>query len=273
MQMILEEWLGDIPQQFLGKKNTEVLIRAFSRQMQELVQVFDDLDTKLDLDMAEGQNLDYIGTIVSLSRKEAGILAGIDVKEPVISDDRYRQFLKYKVLKNTNNCTYEDIMQSIEILWRTDNIRYIEDPERPATILIKLQTMSVDVEIDPLVGKVMAIKPAGVALIYTINYTVVVYFCQVEQFFLRQIDLHYIIPFWRTRCFDGSEIMDGSHLMDARRTYDLRIGAKYEMGGIAIKESFGNVIIRSTHNAAYFDGSLLMDGSHLMDAIDREETI
>lgn len=121
---------------------------AFACQMQELVLVFDDLDTKPDIDKACGQNLDDVGTIVSPSRKEAGILAGIGVEEPVISDERYRQFLKYKLLRNMNDCTYYDIMQSIEIFWKADNIRYIEEPERPATILIRLQTMRFDAEID-----------------------------------------------------------------------------------------------------------------------------
>lgn len=282
---ILEEWFRDIPQQFLGKKNIEVLIRAFARQMQELLQVFDDLNIKLDLEKAEGKNLDYVGTIVSLSRKEAGILAGIGVEEPVISDERYRQFLKYKVLRNTNNCTYDDIMQSIEILWRTDNIRYVEDPERPATILIRLQTMSVDAPVDPLVGKVMAIKPAGVALVYTINYTVIIDFRHTEQFILRNMHLHTTVPFWRTRYFDGSELMDGSHLMDAARDYDLRLGIIYGMGGAATEEKF--VLAGATvrleapleervdsglsvamavvfWRCLFFDGSVPMDGSHLM---------
>ncbi len=286
MQMVLEEWFKDIPQQFLGKKNIEVLIRAFARQMQELLQVFDDLDTALDLEKAGGQNLDYVGTIVSLSRKEAGILAGIGVEEPVISDERYRQFLKYKVLRNTNNCTYDDIMQSIEILWRTDNIRYVEDPGRPATILIRLQTVDVDSEVDPLIGKVMAIKPAGVALIYTINYTVIIDFRHTEQFVLRNMHLHTAVPFWQTRYFDGSETMDGSHLMDAARDYDLRLGIIYGMGEAAADERFvlsgtavraavpveenvhGGLAVAMTvvfWRCLFFDGSVLMDGSQLMD--------
>ena len=68
---ILNEWMKDIPQQFLGKHNIEVLIKAFARQLQEVQQIFDDMKTKLDLDTATGQNLDYVGTIIPLSRKEA----------------------------------------------------------------------------------------------------------------------------------------------------------------------------------------------------------
>lgn len=321
---ILDSWLRDLPQQFLGKRNIEVLVKAFARQMQEILQVFDDLDTKLDINGAAGQNLDHVGTIVSLSRKEAGLLAGIGVKEPVISDERYRQFLKYKVLRNTNSCTYDDIMQSIEILWRTDNIQYIEDPERPATILIRLPTMNVDSEVDPLLGKVTAIKPAGVALVYTVNYVVVFDLHYLEEFRLSNMHLHNAIPFWHMRCFDGSELMDGTQRMDARRNYDLRLGVKYGLGTFAAKErfalagmvvqseatlkedvymgtqavavavrnpthkttcaavvkasvplseTFGGAAVRVTKHVAYFDGTLLMDGSRLMDAIDEKEDI
>lgn len=284
---ILEAWLKDMPQQFSGKKNIGVLVGAFARQMQELVQVFDDLDTKLDIDKACGQNLDYVGTIVSLSRKEAGILAGIGVEEPVISDERYRQFLKYKLLRNTNDCTYYDIMQSIEILWKADNIRYFEDPQRPATILIRLQTMSIDAEIDPLVGKVTAIKPAGVALIYTINYTAIFDARQMERFYVKNMHLHNVIPFWTARFFDGSELMDGSRLMDAARDYGMRVGIIHGAGGVVSEEqaAVSSVAVRapvymkedvrvggqgvsfavSFWQVLFFDGSAQMDGSHLMD--------
>lgn len=69
---IVDNWLNDLPQQFLEKKNIEALIRAFSKQLQELQQVFDDLENLTDLDTATGQNLDMVGTIIPLSRKEAG---------------------------------------------------------------------------------------------------------------------------------------------------------------------------------------------------------
>lgn len=327
---ILDEWIADLPQQFQSKENIETLIRTFSKQIEELLDVFRQLDTQTDLESAVGTNLDMVGDIVTLTRKEAGILAGIDIEDPVISDERYRQFLKYQMLVNTNECTYHDLMQSIEILWNTDNMHYVEDPERPATILIRLQTMSVDVLVDPLAGKIMAIKPAGVALIYTITYTVFIDFRHIEEFIFRDMHLHTAVPFWRTRYFDGSEIMDGSHLMDAMPAYDMRLGVSCGIGRISakeqfaltgvsarmaimtkehihmseqtvlmaidiwrslflsesvlkvkvavssmssVREEFGNGTIRTQRHLAYFDGSLLVDGSHLMDSFIREEEI
>ena len=66
---IVDNWLNDLPQQFLEKKNIEALIRAFSKQLQELQQVFDDLENLTDLDTATGQNLDMVGTIIPLRKK------------------------------------------------------------------------------------------------------------------------------------------------------------------------------------------------------------
>ncbi len=134
--LIIDEWLNDIPQQFLGRKNIDVLIKAFAKQLQEIWQVFYDLETKLDLDVAIGQNLDYVGTIIPLSRKEAGELAGIDVADPVISDERYRQFLRYQNLVNTNECTYYDLMEGLNLLTDISPIYYREEPEHPATIIL-----------------------------------------------------------------------------------------------------------------------------------------
>ena len=146
---IADRWLMDMPQQFLGKHNIEVLVKAFARQLQELQVVFDDLNTELDLETAAGKNLDYVGTILPLSRKEAGELAEVGAAEPVISDERYRRFMKYKILRNTSECTYYDLVAGIELLWKYENIHYIEDPKHPAMIIFETPMLSLD-EADPV---------------------------------------------------------------------------------------------------------------------------
>lgn len=225
---ILDDWLGDIPQQFQGKEHIKALISAFAKQLEELHGVFKQLDTETDLESAVGMNLDMVGDIVALTRKDAGVLAGFGATEPVMSDKRYRQFLRYKILKNTNNCTYYDIMQSIAVLWEMDNIKYYEDPCRPATILIRLQTTDVDLGIDPTFGKVFAIKPSGVALVYTVVYIVTMDYSLAEKFYFAKIRLHIAMYFWYCRMFDGSWSLDGSVLMDASRRYGLALGMRHK---------------------------------------------
>lgn len=170
---ILDKWLQDIPQQFQGKRNIEVLISAFAKQLQELEQVFEDLNTKTDLETATGQNLDMVGTIIPLTRKEAGELARIGVTDPVISDERYRQFLKYKNLVNTNRCTYYDLMTGLQLLWDVQPVYYIEDPDMPATIILTMPFLKPGGEVVRL-GEVPMIKPGGVRIEFQYQIKVVV---------------------------------------------------------------------------------------------------
>lgn len=173
MRTVIDEWMNDLPSQFQGKKNIDVLLNAFSRQLQEVQQMFADLYEKTDLDVATGQNLDYVGTIIPLTRKEAGELAGIGVTDPVISDDRYRQFLRYKNLVNTNECTYYDLMDGLALLWDVSPIYYIEDPDLPATIILTMPFLEPGGEAIPL-GEVPMVKSAGVRIEFEYRIKVVV---------------------------------------------------------------------------------------------------
>ena len=60
-------WLRDMPQQFQGKRNIEILIRALARQMEEVETVLREINTLTDIDTARGKNLDYVGDIVWMS--------------------------------------------------------------------------------------------------------------------------------------------------------------------------------------------------------------
>lgn len=160
---ILDSWIEDLPQQFQNKKFIEGLIKAFARQIEDLHHVYKQLDTETDLDSAVGKNLDMVGDIVSLTRKEAGILAGIDVEDPVISDDRYRQFLKYKELVNTNDCTYKDLMNGLALLWDVSPIYYREDKALPAVIILTMPFLTPGGKTVTL-GEVPMVKAAGVRI-------------------------------------------------------------------------------------------------------------
>lgn len=170
---ILDEWIEDLPQQFQNKENIETLIRAFSRQIEELLEVFKQLDSLTDLESAVGTNLDMVGDIITLTRKEAGILAGIDVEDPVISDERYRQFLKYQMLVNTNECTYHDLMDGLALLWDVSPIYYKEDPALPAVIILTMPFLTPGGKVVTL-GEVPMVKPAGVRIEFQYYIKVIV---------------------------------------------------------------------------------------------------
>lgn len=135
MAEIYNNWIRDLPQQFQGKKNIDVLIRAFGRQLDEIQKVFEDLDRITDLETAYGKNLDMVGDIVPLSRKEAAEIDPRSTSIADMTDERYRQFLKWKLLSNTSDCTYQELMEGISLLWKLENVHYEERPEYPATII------------------------------------------------------------------------------------------------------------------------------------------
>ena len=169
----LDSWLNDMPQHFLGKKKIEILIGAFAKQLDEVKNVIGDLNSLTDLDTATGKNLDMVGTIIPLTRKEAGELAGIGVEDPVISDDRYRQFLRYKLLLNTCECTYYDLMEGISLLWDVSPVYYIEDPDFPATIILTMPFLTPGGKPVRL-GEVPMVRPAGVQIDYEYRIKVVI---------------------------------------------------------------------------------------------------
>lgn len=110
---------------------------------------------------------------------------------------------------------------------------------------------------------------------------------RLEKIAATKIRIAAQVPFWRTRLFDGSEIMDGSFLMNAERKYDMRVGIMYREGVFQTNETAmlaaavvnTKIPLYEKMNAErvisavsidfwqslYFNGSLKMDGNHLMD--------
>lgn len=263
---ILKDWLRDLPMQFLGKKNIEVLIKAFARQMQELDTVFDELNSKTDLDTAMGQNLDYVGTIIPLTRKEAGELAGLNVEEPVISDERYRQFLRYKLLVNTNECTYYDLMDGLALLWDVSPIYYIEDPDMPATIILTMPFLKPGGEVVTL-GEVPMVKAAGVRIEFEYRIKVVV------ETLVRWIYSVYNVPL-------TNQLVCGTHprwgslgriyllqteigIKEIQRVFELKKTGTIRVGGKLYDSTIGEVITEDVQieiNSSYEVQNVILAG-------------
>lgn len=239
MHDVAEEWLRDMPQQFQGRQKIEILVRAFARQIQEVQSVFEDLNTKLDLHEAVGKNLDYIGTIIPLSRKEAGELCGLCLTEqgPVLSDERYVQILKYKLLKNTSECTYYDIMAGLEYLYDFPFL-YREDPQYPATIILGM-----DLDLDRpdfTFYRRLCLKPGGVRIFgekkfllfflvpvqYENQLTMISVFyprCNIPEIFLDEktcLDGNYPLNGYKNRQDNSPFFLNGEHLLDGGHCLD-----------------------------------------------------
>ena len=133
-----QKMVDDLLEQFRGKKNISVLVESYAQQFQE---VYDFLMS------CTGAQLDLIGEIVVLSRYDARVMVEQSYEGEVLDDDLYRKLLKWKILLNTNDCTYWSMMKGIKYFWDKSPVYYETDPEIPATIL--LTTPPLDPETNP----------------------------------------------------------------------------------------------------------------------------
>lgn len=152
----------DLVEQFRDQPNIEALVDVIARQLQDVYSFYEQLRTERDIRTSVGKQLDGIGDIVDLSRKEAGLLAGDPIPIEVIEDDQYRKFLIYKILKNTTHTTYPDIIKAFKMFWDRP-LYYTEDPEQPATMIFDTGEMPGYVDTSPLFDTPL-IRAAGVTL-------------------------------------------------------------------------------------------------------------
>lgn len=158
-----EKMVSDLLEQFRGKKNIGVIVESYAAQLQEVYEFLLSLLNLLDLDACTGAQLDLIGGIVVLTRYDARVMVGESYEGEVLDDDLYRKLIKWKILRNTNDCTYWSIMKGIKMFWDKTPVYYRTDPEIPATIL--LTTPPLDPETNPReLLEMPIIRPGGVDL-------------------------------------------------------------------------------------------------------------
>ena len=152
----------DTIEQFRGQPNIQVLHDVLAKQLQDLADFFLDLQKHRGLSDAVGKQLDGIGDIVVLSREEASEFARLARIGDASDDEIYRKYLYYKVLKNTNNCTYPELIKAFRMFWEKP-LYYHEDPEYPATMFLDTGILTPDDHAeDPLSSPI--IKAAGVGI-------------------------------------------------------------------------------------------------------------
>ena len=152
----------DLVEQFKGKPNIEALMEVISTELQQVYDFYKQLRENRSVQSAVGKQLDGVGDIVVMTRMEAGILAGNPIPFEVIDDDMYRQYLIFKILKNTCDCTYPDIIKAFRMFWDRP-LYYREDPEQPATMIFDTGEMDGAIDTRPLFTTPL-LRAAGVTL-------------------------------------------------------------------------------------------------------------
>lgn len=158
---MVDDILMNMPVQFRDKPRIEALVRAIARQMEEIEVMFTQLKELRNMETAVGQQLDYCGDIVGLTRVESALFCK-DVTFDVIDDDRYRLFVKYKAIRNSTHCTYDDLIAGCRLLFKADPIYYSESEENPASFNLSLGAQMSDDLLSLLSSSAMAIRASGV---------------------------------------------------------------------------------------------------------------
>lgn len=153
---------NDLVEQFKGKPHIEALMEVIGEQLQEVAVFYEQLRTERNVYTSVGKQLDGVGDIAVMTRKEAGQLAGNPIPFDVLDDETYRLYLMYKIMKNNCDCTYPFILKAFRMFWELP-LYYSEDPEQPATMIFDTGIMPGTVDTDPLF-RVPLLRAAGVTL-------------------------------------------------------------------------------------------------------------
>lgn len=158
----VEKLREDLVEQFKEKPVIDAAMEAIGIQFNDLYRFYSDLKEKRALHTAFGKQLDGVGDIAVLTRMEAGELACLNESTYVLDDESYRTFLIYKIWKNTNDCTYYDIIKAFRMFWDKP-LYYKEDPEVPATMIFETDALTPEDDVTKLLTAPF-IKAAGVAI-------------------------------------------------------------------------------------------------------------
>ena len=150
----------DLVEQFNDKTNIKGICEVIGKQLDDLFLFFEQLRDERSINAAGGKQLDGVGDIVVLSRLEASQMDGT-VSASSMTDEQYRKYLIYKVLKNTCSCTYVDIMRAIGMFWDGPPLKYSESFDEPATIIFDL---NIEKDIADMATAIPYVKAGGVGL-------------------------------------------------------------------------------------------------------------
>ena len=140
--------------------NISVIIEAYSRQIESLNNAISTLYDARNIDACSGVMLDQIGTIVGLTRHEAGLLiTNVLLAE---DDDIYRLLLKYKAMMNSTLCTPEDIISACKSLFNAASVTYHEDPAIPATFYVTVIARFSETVLSLLSSHAIIVRASGV---------------------------------------------------------------------------------------------------------------
>lgn len=136
-----------LPEQYKDAPNLNAILEVLASPFDDLKVVYAALKNLLDLETAEGAQLDLIGAIIGEPRN--GRL-----------DPDYLIGIKFKIFKNTSKATVDDIVKALKFISQADLVVYSDNP--PASYTIYTDGQELASNINEMIDKLSA---AGVSLI------------------------------------------------------------------------------------------------------------
>lgn len=135
-----------IPGQYKDSSNLNKLLEVLSTPFDDLVAVFASLKNILNLELAEGSQLDLIGQIIEEKRNGR-------------SDSDYLKGIKFKTFKNTSKGFVDDVVKTLTLITSATKVIYSDNP--PASYTIYTNGIDLNDDIKFLIDKITA---AGISL-------------------------------------------------------------------------------------------------------------
>jgi hypothetical protein len=134
-------------EQYKDAENLNLILEALSTPFEDLDQVNLDIKNLLNLEEADGAQLDLIGDIVGEKR------SGRD-------DEEYLRWIKFRIFANTSRGFVDDVVKALKFITQATKVIYSDNP--PASYTIYTDGPVVPSNINELMDKLSA---AGVSLI------------------------------------------------------------------------------------------------------------
>lgn len=167
--------LSRVAVQFQSSPNFLAYLTAILTADNELEGVFQQVAQQVDIDLAEGVNLDTIGVIVGISRVLPGGTGNpLSAGQSVLSDAQYRMLLRAKIVKNHSRGSNEDIIKGLNYLFNTGYSAI--DDNNDMTISIGVGTMLDIIQQTMLNLLDILARPAGVLIRYRAMFNGHAYF-------------------------------------------------------------------------------------------------
>ncbi len=116
--------------------------------------------------------------------------------------------------------------------------------------------------------------PAHIAFLTIFTIQVIINSHDLESISIPSLALKTGIRMWKRVLLDGEYLLDGKVLLSGNQIYFLDPGLEIKYQDPAINEEWGQTIIETfTRDFHYLDGSMLLDGSAMLDSVHGKEIV